>query len=312
MKKVILLAALLVMTAGMALAATYPAPDQSSDVLGAHLIYGRGCAGCHVPHSGPGGNGQTTGDPGGGNIALWGQNMAPLYGQTLYFGDGNTYAITLPNTSGANVTLQDGTVVSPVVNPDHKTEGWSTMACLSCHDGNMASSTFMKGSAVESVTIGNATFKPKTLLGNDGSSAGNYHNDHPVGPEAKVGCSTWDWDCTLVGDVYTAGTNQKVFFQNYLDATKGVLSKSNLYDAGSAGLYVQCTTCHDQHSMNAYKASVYNTSTSAFGYQTIKTTFFLRGYYDPNTGGNNTAQFCRQCHGGEANEQHGVMSVPTT
>ena len=34
-------------------------------------------------------------------------------------------------------------------------------------------------------------------------------------------------------------------------------------------------------------------------YQTM---FFLRGYYNPSTGGNNAAQFCRQCHGGEANE----------
>jgi hypothetical protein len=43
-----------------------------------------------------------------------------------------------------------------------------------------------------------------------------------------------------------------------------------------------------------------------------QTAFFLRGYYNPSTGGNNAAQFCRQCHGGEANEMNGQFSVPTT
>jgi hypothetical protein len=42
------------------------------------------------------------------------------------------------------------------------------------------------------------------------------------------------------------------------------------------------------------------------------TSFFIRGNYVPQTGGNNAAQFCRNCHGGEANESHGVMNVPTT
>ena len=40
--------------------------------------------------------------------------------------------------------------------------------------------------------------------------------------------------------------------------------------------------------------------------------FFIKGYYNPNDGGNSVAQFCRNCHGGESNEMNGVLSVPTT
>jgi hypothetical protein len=42
--------------------------------------------------------------------------------------------------------------------------------------------------------------------------------------------------------------------------------------------------------------------------------FFLRGPYNPasgTAGSNQTAQFCRQCHGGEANESNGGTAVTT-
>lgn len=309
MKKLFLLVALVLMVSGLALA-QYPAPP-NQDVLGAHLIYGRGCAGCHVPHSGAFGNGGTSSDTTSGNIALWGQDMQPLYGQTLQFGDGTDYAITLPNTGGASVTV-NGTTIAPLVNPDHKTPGWSTMACLSCHDGNLATSAFMKGSTVETVTINGASFKPPTLLGKDGTAAGNYHNDHPIGPEAMVGCGTWDWDCTFnaAAGTYTWGTQQKIFFGNYLDSSKGVL-RNLVAGGGATGNYVQCTTCHDQHSMTAFKAQIGDGVGGDHSPVYVRTSFFLRGYYDSSTQGNNTAQFCRQCHGAEANEMHGVTGVGT-
>jgi hypothetical protein len=37
---------------------TIPALAQSSDVLGVHNCYGRGCVACHTPHSGASGNGR--------------------------------------------------------------------------------------------------------------------------------------------------------------------------------------------------------------------------------------------------------------
>ena len=73
----------------------------------------------------------------------------------------------------------------------------------------------------------------------------------------------------------------------------------------SSNSWVTCTTCHDQHDMSYFSA----------GPKGIKNThFFVRGWYDPgNTAtSNSAAQFCRTCHGGEANESHGQMSVPTT
>jgi hypothetical protein len=40
--------------------------------------------------------------------------------------------------------------------------------------------------------------------------------------------------------------------------------------------------------------------------------FFLRGPYNPNNlSGNSTAQFCRQCHGGESNEANNGTATTT-
>ena len=56
------------------------------DVLGAHNNQGRGCAGCHAPHSGSFGSGHG-GAADAGSYALWGQDASPLYGATVAFGD---------------------------------------------------------------------------------------------------------------------------------------------------------------------------------------------------------------------------------
>ena len=60
------------------------------------------------------------------------------------------------------------------------------IACLSCHDGNLAKVGMMHGQTVETLPIvgGHAP----TLLGNDSSTVGNYNNDHPVGNQAAIGC----------------------------------------------------------------------------------------------------------------------------
>ncbi len=64
MKKVMLVT-LMILAVGAFAAAQIQAP--TSDVLGAHLNYGRGCAACHAPHSGALGNGIATSDPNTGN-----------------------------------------------------------------------------------------------------------------------------------------------------------------------------------------------------------------------------------------------------
>src|SRR5579863_9793925 len=97
MKRICSIALVFLAAAGFA-AAQPSAP--TTDVLGAHLNYGRGCAACHAPHSGAYGNGNAkTADTTSGNIALWGQDVESLVGKTITSGstDGSTgYVDVLP------------------------------------------------------------------------------------------------------------------------------------------------------------------------------------------------------------------------
>jgi hypothetical protein len=57
------------------------------------------------------------------------------------------------------------------------------------------------------------------------------------------------------------------------------------------------------------KAGATNTGLTPGPYATM---FFLRGPYNPadaNPNTNQTAQFCRQCHGGESNEMNGSSAT---
>src|SRR5450756_619162 len=76
MKRNIIITLMILASASFAAAQAGFSP--ATDVLGAHLNYGRGCAACHAPHSGARGNGITTTDTGTGDIALWGQDVAAL------------------------------------------------------------------------------------------------------------------------------------------------------------------------------------------------------------------------------------------
>lgn len=267
----------------------------TSDVLGAHLNYGRGCAGCHAPHSGVLGNGKATTDATTGNVALWGEDASPLYGQALTFGGtgkatGNGYLETLPTSLAATTPDVSGVLM-----------------CLSCHDGNLAQGAMMKNKVYE--TLPTATYGTNpvpTLLGNDGTSAGNYLNDHPVGLNAVMGCGgQYDWDCTIsaTGKVLMTGTNSAKFVTNY-----GYFVSPGAYNNTPV---VMCTTCHNQHLMNVVNVTASNSGLTPGPYATM---FFLRGPYNPastTTASNQTAQFCRQCHGGESNEMNGGTAVTT-
>ncbi len=176
MKKALLVLLVVVAVGAMA---------SAQDVLGAHLGYGRGCVMCHAPHSGPAGNNKATNDAQAGEYALWGQDLTPLYGQSLTFsGDGKaTYAVTLP-AKGAITSAHDANTI--------------ILFCLSCHDGNLAKVGMMKGVTVETLPVvgGNAP----TLLGADGTGSTNmYQNDHPVGGSATVTC----------GSQYTLGLHRR-------------------------------------------------------------------------------------------------------
>ena len=121
----------------------------TSDVLGAHLNYGRGCAACHAPHSGAFGNGYKPSQDvaNTGNVALWGEDVSNLLGQTLVFGqmdNGAKFSETLPSSVTAALT-GDPTVTG-------------ILMCLSCHDGNYATGAMMKKVVYEQLNP--ATYGP--------------------------------------------------------------------------------------------------------------------------------------------------------
>jgi len=288
MKKTMLILLVVLAAAAVAMAAV-PQYTPTTDVLGAHLVYGRGCVACHSPHSGAHGNGINTTDPTSGDSALWGADIGPYYNQTFAFGDNGTYAITLP----AN---QSGGAHDPAT---------GVMFCLSCHDGNIALNGMMKGQTVETIPNQIGGTAP-TLLGRgyDNMTAGDYNNDHPVGPLATVGCGgQYNWDCSFDanGKLLMNGTHSAQFVLDYGFTVSLAKFAGATYTNG-----VACTTCHDQHSMTAWNGTI---ATVPGTYQTM---FFVRGYYNPGSPtSNSAAQFCRNCHGGEGNEMHNGV-IPTT
>lgn len=313
MKRIVLVLIVALAVAGYASAQV---TSPTADVLGAHNVYGRGCEACHAVHSGAAGNGGAP-SANSGNLALWGEDLVPLYGQTFTFAGGSQ--VTIPNYGVFNATTNPTGVGLPGSAGDGT---FVVAACLSCHDGNVAKVGMMKGNTVETVTIAGATFNPPTLLGNDGTTPGNYANDHPVGPNANPWCGSFGWDCTVntTTGAITPGPNQTTFFTNYFDVTKtGPLSAlvpvagSHTVSFGGNTLnftnsWITCTTCHDQHDM------LYFSTDGSGSPASIKPThFFVRGWYNPGNSNtsNSVAQFCRSCHGGESNEMHG-QSVPTT
>jgi hypothetical protein len=268
-----------------------PAYAPATDVLGAHLNYGRGCAACHAPHSGVYGNGQArTADPTSGNVALWGEDVGSLYGKTITSGGGG-YSEVLPTSMSETTTDVSG-----------------LLTCLSCHDGNYAEGAMMKNKVYETlpVTYGTVNNIP-TLLGNDGTTTENYLNDHPVGLTAVMGCGgQYNWDCTIsaAGAVLMTGPASSRFVTDY-----GFFVSPGVYNNQPV---VMCTTCHNQHLMNVVKVT--NGPKSGLPSGTYATMFFIRAPYNPASatiGSNQTAQFCRQCHGGESNEMNNGTAVTT-
>jgi cytochrome c553 len=267
--------------AGLAVAQSGYAP--STDVLGAHLNSGRGCAACHAPHSGSNGNGSArTADRSSGSSILWGEDVGSLYGKTITTGGGK-FVEVLPTSMSAT---------TPDVN--------GMLTCLSCHDGNYASSSMMKNKVYETLpaSYGNQNSVP-TLLGMNGTSAGSFVSEHPVGLSSKISCGGSDWDCTQANGVISMkGARSSRFVANY-----GFFVKPGNYNNSAV---VVCTTCHEPHVMNV--VTVTASSASGLPAGTYPTMFFLRAPYNPNDTNplsNQTAQFCRQCHADKSNEMNG-------
>jgi len=302
MKKGMLVVMFVLAVGGLVMAQTWSSPV---DVLGAHNNGGRGCAGCHAPHSGSFGSGHN-GVADTGSYALWGQDASPLYGKTINFGDSGSYAEVLPNG------IQSGSE-----------EVGGILLCLSCHDGNVTASNMMVNQSYEQ-RIGlltNTAYgagKIPTLLGNDGTSAGNYNNDHPVGQAANI--STRSPMPTWSGTAFVAPTSGPYynFIQNYGWPALAPGKWSNPYGVTAGGKpYVLCTTCHNQHVMTVYTSSAASPIAADGGGKYYATYFFINGPYNPNinnvsnTNAPSTTQFCRQCHFGEANEANNTNNITT-
>jgi hypothetical protein len=337
MRKMMFVLFVAMLGVGLAAAQTYTsgAGLTGLDVLGAHNNGGRGCAGCHAPHSGAaggGGNaitGGTTTDPLSGSNALFGQDVSPLFGAVLTFGqDGNGgagYVETLPGATAAYTTNTD--------------ELRGIMMCLACHDGQIAKGQMMKGTSWEQASnlLPVGIYGPNgipTLLGGDNAS--KYGNDHPVGTAATLGSlrlvsnpakATDPLTVTVVNNaitniVPTAGTTYATFAANYgFPAIAGSAWEWGFaMPDGSADptkAFMTCTTCHNQHVMYIYKAPGGKQTGAKIAGGTYPTYFFVNAPYNPGAGNNNpalaasTTQFCRQCHTGEQNEALGVNTVQT-
>ncbi len=286
------------------------------DKLGAHQNGGRGCTGCHSPHSGAqgGGGNAATGakafaDVNSGNVILWGQDTTPLLGYTITTGGGAVEV--LPGNEVANTT---GEVVG-------------IMFCLSCHDGNIAKGGMMTNQVYEQ-KIGKLplnVYGPNTiptLLGNDGTTVGNFSNDHPVGINATMNAvlGTNVNAFTIANNVisYTIGvnTNYDQFVSNYGNFFQGTATLGYQPTPTVNTSFVLCTTCHTPHNMY----SVIGTWGGVSG--TYPTYFFLVAPYNPGslsmvndgTKASSSTQFCRSCHftdPGGSNEASGIMNIKT-
>lgn len=339
MKKMMILAFALLVSASLAMAQN-PTYTQGTgitgiDKLGAHQNGGRGCVGCHAPHSGARGNGggltlnstfnagtktwsnttAVTGDVGG--DALWGQDVGPVLGLGTMTVSG--YAVDLSTAESTQPRILTGIVF-----------------CLSCHDGNVAKGAMMTNQSFEQAagllpqTYGSQPIP--TLLGADGGTAGNYANDHPIGQNANVGALSsigkyLAFDSAtptkLILLASQPDTNYTTFQTNYglpvvtgARVGAGFVVESNMTSVNQA--YVVCTTCHTPHSMYTTSASATN-KIANLSAGTFPTYFFIAAPYNPGantangTKASSATQFCRQCHfsgAGGANEASGI-SIPT-
>jgi hypothetical protein len=356
MKKTILTGFALLVCAGMAMAqATYNSivPGTSGirtpiDKLGAHQNGGRGCVGCHTPHSGARGNGgtmawngtafvsmPTQGDTG--DEALWGQDIGPVVSLGTIQGPprtGGFYDVPVDLTSlGTRPRVKTGVVF-----------------CLSCHDGNVAKGAMMTNVSFEQSagllppTAGYNGQNIPTLLGNDGGRVNNYENDHPIGPFATVdslgtGATSGIGRFLALNSTTTKLVSGATFLGSAYDAFRnsyglptvigaragaGFAVESGMTGPGQA--YVVCTTCHTPHSMyttNAGAASSSNPDGNPIATQTsgtFPTYFFIAAPYNPaadtagGTRASSATQFCRQCHftgAGGSNEASNIWNVPT-
>jgi hypothetical protein len=301
-----------------------------TDIMGGHNNNGRGCSGCHAPHSGAraaggsiAGNSVAVGGSPQGDMRLWGQDLAPITAQTLTFG-GGAYTVNFGGVQ--QLTSASNPLIAGIA------------VCLSCHDGNVSKSAMMAGQSYELNTAllptghgagasQGALYGPMpipTLLGNDGGTPGDYNNDHPVGPQATItavaGFSAGsNLTYSVAGNTikWTVAGQYASFVSNYGYPAVNAM----VVDSVNRVPYVVCTTCHNQHMMNVYMSgaagsAITNGIAGTPSGSTFPTFFYINAPYNPgatwtSTAAPSTTQFCRQCHFDLANESFGLTAVTT-
>ena len=146
MKKAFLLILMVLLAVGITMAQTYTLGSGLTgiDKLGAHQNGGKGCVGCHAPHSGAFGEGGNAAQGGvvgdktnAGNYALWGQDLGPLYGYHHAGRQGH----------GRRALYTELPAQAEFYNFPEEIPG--IMMCLSCHDGNVATGAMMTNKSYE-------------------------------------------------------------------------------------------------------------------------------------------------------------------
>lgn len=268
MKKLLLV--LFVMT----LVLSIPAMAQTfTDILGPHNLKGAGCVTCHAPHTGSKGLGGT--DASTGVTYLWGRDLVANTYTT--FGDGSL------------TTTTSYTDTDPL---------FHTGACLSCHDGTFTQPSGMTGNTVETLPENGASVP--TYL-ND--STYSLSNDHPV--HVAYNCGGFNWDCTISASGTITWTVTDSYEANFNNTYGHPIRFYGVAGTTTGTAYVECSTCHNPHSMNAAR---YKNGTGTVLYE--PSYFFVRGWYDrTNTASNSTTQFCRSCHYSKSNEYVHINST---
>jgi cytochrome c553 len=335
-KKILFVLLVVVIAASMVMAQAITKGNTAyipaTDVQGAHENGGRGCAGCHAPHSGGRGSGggsivsqtSTAAGVSEGNSGLWGTDTAAITnGVSLNF-DGYTASL-------AGLTWASGSMYTGVA------------TCLSCHDGNLSKGAMMSGQAYEQ-SFGLLNFATNvgsngqatavnlygsapipTLLGNDGGVVGDYSNDHPVGPMANLGKVAAaalgnGLTYTVNGNTLTMVVTPSTTYANFVAAygTPAISSLASNNDGIAGNQYVVCTTCHNQHVQNVYGGGGHGVVSIAGLSVNAKfaTIFYVNGPYNPGAPYDpkhvpSTNAFCLQCHFNHSSQYFGSTTVGT-
>ncbi len=259
----------------------------SIDTLGVHSNSGRGCVGCHAPHT----NAEAAN-------GLWGSTAGPNYRRLRLTLNGDVIE-TQPITLSTQTAEVDGVVL-----------------CLSCHDGNITRKNMSAISPYEQkVGLTRNTGRPPTLL--DDGTLSSFAVDHPLGAEATIEVGN---GLTFQNGRFAVvpGSPYAQFIANYGWPTLAPTSRSNPYGVDPQGNpYLLCTTCHSQHDVTGYVSTPGSPIAGNQAGQSYSTFFSVNAPYNPvansrdGWGPSSGVQFCRQCHFNLANEANNALNVAT-